>query len=113
MSRMSNTAEILTKQFRQQHIRKQSDDNIIHTTNNDDDDDVQWSWKRFIQEFFCLNQQMSSKDSDDEMNELFWKKYLKKLQINFFVWLLLLNTFFNIITIIVALYHQVIDDINE
>ncbi|XP_046910110.2 adenylate cyclase type 2-like [Dermatophagoides farinae] len=110
MSRMSNTAEILTKQFRQQHIRKQSDDNIIHTTNNDDDDDgdddVQWSWKRFIQEFFCLNQQMSSKDSDDEMNELFWKKYLKKLQINFFVWLLLLNTFFNIITIIVALYHQ-------
>ncbi|KAH9414747.1 hypothetical protein DERP_008588 [Dermatophagoides pteronyssinus] len=111
MSRMSNTAEILAKQFRQHSQHRQIDDDNINNNNVDNVDNNnqqriidQWSLKRFVQDFFGLKQQMSN--NIDEMNELFWRIYLKKLQINFFIWLLLLNIFFNIITIIVAIYHQ-------
>ena len=105
MPRMSNTAEILTKQFRE-NIRRASIPSVT-----DEPGDQRWSWQRFKQEF--LNLTPSSEDQSggslhhqQQVNELF-PKYLTRLQHNFFVSLLLLNIFFNSVVIVVALVRQV------
>lgn len=103
MSRMSNTAEILTKQFRETMRRNNIDM---------DEDDTGWPWKRFKKEMlnFFVQKSSSNHSTDssgtEEINELF-PKYRMRLQNNFFVSLLLLNILFNSIVIVVALLEKV------
>ena len=104
MSRMSNTAEILTKNFRENFRRNATDS---------EDGDTGWPWKRFKEEMLNFFVQKSSHSTDvasssvsDEVNELF-PKYRMRLQNNFFVSLLLLNILFNGIVIVVAFMEKV------
>ncbi|KAI2809548.1 adenylyl cyclase class-4 guanylyl cyclase [Blomia tropicalis] len=90
MARASNTAEILTKQFRDT-MRRNNIDSI--------DCNDPWSWKRFKQEL--INFFVHDESTDDEVNELF-PKYRTRLQNNFFVSLLMLNIIFNLIVMVVA-----------
>lgn len=116
-SRMSNTAEILTKQFRD--AMRQSN---LHDLEGIDRG---WQWKRFKEEalnFFVSKstQQNTHRNSTKSegsssnisassgggVNELF-PKYRMRLQNNFFVSLLILNILFNGIVIVVALLEKV------
>lgn len=95
MARASNTAEILTKQFRDT-MRRNNIDSI--------DCNDPWSWKRFKQEL--INFFVHDESTDDEVNELF-PKYRTRLQNNFFVSLLMLNIIFNLIVMVVAFLTKV------
>lgn len=126
LSRMSNTAEILTKQFRE--AMRQSHMHDLEGA------DSGWQWKRFKEEalnFFVAehhhhhspenhhHHRDSTKSEADSassyvsagnhgggVNELF-PKYRMRLQNNFFVSLLILNILFNGIVIVVALLEKV------
>lgn len=101
MSRMSNTAEILTKQFREA-VQKR---NLSHMEGAN----TGWQWKRFKDEmlnFFVQQSESIDLSASEEVNELF-PKYRMRLQNNFFVSLLMLNILFNGIVIIVALVEKV------
>jgi len=93
---MSNTAEYLTKHFRE----------VTGQTNlNDLEGNDIWPWKRFKEELFNF---FVTRSSSDEVSELF-PKYRTRLQNNFFVSLLMLNILFNVIVIVVALLEKVMD----
>lgn len=102
MPRMSNTAEILTKQFRGATLRRDSSLSLDHSPNG-----TSWSAKKILNE---LSNFFSGHDKDtaenEEINELF-PKYLTRLQHNFFVSLLILNILFSIVVISVSLVYKV------
>lgn len=104
MPRMSNTAEILTKQFRGATIRRDSSFEQ-HAAGGGGGS---WSAKKILNElsnFFSANDNTDTAESE-EINELF-PKYLTRLQHNFFVSLLILNILFGVVVIVVSLAYKV------
>jgi hypothetical protein len=94
---MSNTVEILAKQATIIGLDLNERNNSIISTHSFSGDNERWSWKSLKKEF-------KAKDVGKMFN-----KYQARLQHTFFMVLLLLNIFFNVIAIIVYFFDKVLE----
>ncbi len=97
LARMSNTVEILAKQATIIGLDLNERNNSIISTHSFSGDNERWSWKSLKKEF-------KAKDVGKMFN-----KYQARLQHTFFMVLLLLNIFFNVIAIIVYFFDKVLE----
>jgi hypothetical protein len=97
LPRMSNTVEILAKQATIIGLDINDRNNSIISTHSFARDKERWSWKSLKKEF-------KAKDVGKMFN-----KYQARLQHTFFMVLLLLNIFFNVIAIIVYFFDKVLE----